>query len=97
MPFVSIKHIIPQSARQHQAEAEFIKYKVINAWEKVSPGFFVEAAGLTKAINFEKGTLYIACLSKDLYFAIRQLAQQMLKAINGFLGRQMVYNLVIEV
>lgn len=96
MSFTKIKYIIPEAAKQHQVEQQFIKYKTIAAWEKVSPGFFTEAAELTKAVNFEKGTLYIACLSKDLYFAIRQLTQQILKAINEFLGRQMVYNLVVE-
>jgi hypothetical protein len=97
MPFVNIKQIIPQSAKQHQAEAQFTKYQIITAWGKVSPGFFTEAAELTKAVNFEKGTLYVACLSKDLYFAIRQLMQQILRALNEFLGRNLVFNLVVEI
>jgi hypothetical protein len=97
MSFTNIKYIIPQTAKQHSAEQHFIKYKIYTAWEKVSPGFFAEASDLTKAINFKKGTLTVACLSKDLYNAIRQVSQQILRAINEFLGRQMVYSLVVEI
>lgn len=97
MSFTKIKYIIPDTAKQHQVEAQFIKYKTIQAWEKVLPGFFTEAGELTKAINFEKGTLYVACLSKDLYSAIRQLTQQILRALNEFLGKNLVFNLVVEV
>ncbi len=97
MAFTNIKYIIPESAKQHQAESQFIKYKIIAAWEKVAPGFFAECVELTKAINFEKGTLTVACLSKELCTSIRQVCQQILHALNEFLGRELVYSLVVEI
>jgi len=97
MSFTNIKYIIPEAAKQHQVEPQFIKYKVITAWEKVAPGFFGSVTEFAKAIEFKKGALTIACLSKELAYQIRLLAKQILKAINEFLNHNFVYNLVIEV
>jgi len=97
MPFVRIKYIIPQAAKNHQAEPQFIKYKVIGAWEQVAPGFFSEAAALTKAVDFQKGTLTVACLDKDLSFGLRALSPQLVRALNECLGRERVFSLAVEI
>jgi hypothetical protein len=94
--FVTIKNLIPQAAAQHQVEKHFIKYKIFSVWEKVILGFFTEAKDATKAIDFKNGTLTVACLSQTLGMQIKQVVPQLLRALNDFLGRNLVYVLIVE-
>lgn len=94
--FTSLKKLIPQAAELHKAERHYAKYQVFAAWEQAVVGFFAEAKQLTKPIEFEKGKLIVACLSQDLQTLLKQVAQQLLRALNDLLGKTLVYSLVIE-
>ncbi len=95
--FTNIKYLIPEAAKQHKAQEYFYKYKIMAAWEQVAKGFFEESKELTKAIDFKAGKLTIGCLSEKLAAQIRQVAAQILRALNEFLGWNAVYGLIVEV
>lgn len=95
--FTNIQHILPTLAQQHQVERFYQKYKVFNAWEKVSTGFFTESQELTKPADFSNGKLIIGCLSPELGTRLRQVAEQLIRALNDFLGKRVIFSLIIEV
>lgn len=95
--FSKINKIIPQTARQYHLEAAYQKHSVMRYWEEALAAFVSKSEGQTKAMDFKKGTLYVACLSSRLADEIRSLADRILYALNQLLGRTMVYALEIEI
>jgi hypothetical protein len=52
---------------------------------------------MTQAIDFKKGILVIACLSKDIASQVRLLSDRIIHALNQVLGKQLVYAIHVEV
>ena len=94
--FSDIKYLVGKAAENHHLQEYYIKYKIFQAWDKIAPGFFADAENLTKPVDFCKGKLTIACLSESLTLQIRQVAKQILRALNELLGRQLVFVIAIE-
>ena len=95
--FTSIKFVMPKVAKDHGAEDYFLKHKIFLAWQDVVSGFFEEAKQLTKAMDYRNGTLTVASLSEELGLKIRELSQQLMKALNELLGRNLVFKIIVEV
>jgi hypothetical protein len=73
-----------------------VKSQVLKVWEEVVEGFFKQAKGLTQAVEFKQGKLFVACLSHTLASQIIAMAKSLVRAINEMLGKVVVYALAVE-
>lgn len=60
-------------------------------------GFAEELGKETKAIDLKNGILIVACLSKELAYQIKILAQRIIEYINQLIGKQVVYAISVEI
>lgn len=95
--FVPINKLISQIAKQRHFQPALYRHQVLKYWQDIAPGFIEEAAEKTQALDFQKGILTVACLSREVAAKIRLLAQRIIEAINQFLGRQIIYAIYLEV
>src|SRR5581483_11532784 len=95
--FSRIDKIIKQTADHYKLQDAIHRYKVLKTWQSVACGFFDRAAELTKAINFNKGVLRVACLSREIALQLKILAPRLVEAINEVLGRRLVFAIAVEV
>ena len=93
--FVPIARIIKSSPNKKFQQA-LIKSRARNRWEQVLCSFFTEAAGQTEVVDFRSGVLVVACLSKELAYKIRLLANRILEALNQVLKSRAVFALQLE-
>ncbi|MFI5205375.1 MAG: DUF721 domain-containing protein [Candidatus Paceibacterales bacterium] len=95
--FSKIDKVLSKTAKHYNLESAVYKHKTLKHWHEVASAFVDEASELTKAINFEKGVLTIACLSREVASQVKLLAQRIIYALNQFLGREMVFAIYVEV
>ncbi len=95
--FSKIDNLITQTAKNYKLETVLYRQKTIKHWQSVAGSFIEEAANLSQAVDFKKGILVIACLSKELASKLRLLAQRIVAALNQLLGKTVVFGLYIEV
>ena len=95
--FQKIDRVIKQTAKQYNLEIALYRHKTLKHWREVAGAFVEEAAALTQAIDFKKGVLTVACLSREVASKLRLLAQRIIYALNQLLGRQVVYAIYLEV
>lgn len=95
--FAKIDKLISQTAKQYNLETAGYKYQAIKYWGEVAGGFVDEASKLTQAVDFKKGVLTIACLSREVASKLRLLARNIIAALNQLLGKQVVYAIYVEV
>ncbi len=95
--FVPINQLIGLAAKQYKLENVFYRQRVIRYWREVAGSFIDEARELTQAVDFKKGVLTVACLSREAATQIKLLAQRIIYALNQCLGRSLVYAISIEV
>ena len=94
--FSSLKFDLKNTAKRYKLEAALEKFQVLKGWEEVVVGFFQDAEGKTKAVDFKNGTLTVACLSRELAYEIRLLTHRLITALNDLLGRFAVRALYVQ-
>jgi len=94
--YVKIDKVLSQTAKNYKLESAVHKYKALKAWEKAASGFIVEAKGQTKAIDLRQGILVVACLTKEIAYQIKLLAQRIIYEINKLLGKSIVFAISVE-
>jgi hypothetical protein len=93
--FSKIDKVLNKTAKN--LENALYKHKALKHWQEIATAFVEEAASFTQAINFEKGILTIACLSREVASKIKLLADRIITALNEILGRQMFFAIYVEV
>ena len=94
--FSKIDKVLNKTAKHYNLENALYKHKALKHWAEIAAAFVEEAKELTQAIDFQKGVLTIACLSREVASKIKLLAQNIIRALNELLGRQMVYAIYVE-
>ena len=94
--FTKIETILPFHAKERHLEEVYVKQHILHLWEAVLDNFLPDAKELSKAIDFEKGKLIIACLSEEIAYTIKSMTEKILSLINELFGKQVVYTLSVE-
>lgn len=95
--FNKIDRVLKNTAKQYNLEGALNKHRALKHWDEIASGFVDEAQSLTKAVDFKKGVLTVACLSKEAARQVKLLAERIIYALNQVLGRQLVYAIYVEV
>lgn len=95
--FSKIDKVLIKTAKHYNLEAAVYRHKALKYWREIASIFVEEAAGFTQAVDFQKGVLTVACLSREVASKIKLLAQRIIAALNELLGRQMVYAIYVEI
>ena len=95
--FAKIDKLLSQTARQYNLQNALYRHKALKHWQQIAGAFIEEAASLTRAIDFKKGVLTVACLSREVASKLKLLANRIISALNQLLGRQVVFALYVEV
>ena len=95
--FSKIDNLIKVTAKNYKLETALYRHKALKNWQSVAGSFVQEAANLSQAIDFKKGVLIVACLSKELASKLRLLAQNIVAALNHILGKTVIFGIYIEV
>ena len=94
--FTRIDRVLHNAEKQRQLEPLMYRYKALKYWQQVAGGFLEEAEGLTKAVDFKNGVLWVACLSREIASKLKLLTPRIIEALNNILGRTVVYAINIE-
>lgn len=94
--FEKINFTISRAAKEKKLVGALNRYKAVKHWEEAVAGFIGEGAGKTKAVDFKNGVLIIACLSKEIAYQIRLLAQRIIEALNKLIGKNTVFAIQVE-
>ena len=95
--WVSIGKAITHNDKNKSLEAALYRHQAIKLWQEIAASFVEEAKQLTQAVDFKKGVLTVACLSREVASKIKLLSAQILAALNELMGKQVVYAIYIEV
>jgi predicted nucleic acid-binding Zn ribbon protein len=95
--FTKIEKLVSQTAKQYNLENALYKHQAIKHWTNVAAAFVQESANLTQAVDFKKGVLTVACLSREVASKLRLLADRIISALNEMVGRKVVFAIYIEV
>lgn len=95
--FSKIDKLVSQTAKQYNLENALYRHKTLKYWQDVAAAFVEEAKDLTQAIDFKKGILTVACLSREVASKLRLMADRIISALNELVGRNVVFAIYIEV
>lgn len=95
--FTKIDKVIKTAAKNHKLTSALYRHKLLSSWHKIAESFVSEAAEATKAVDFQKGVLWVACLSQEIAYQIKVLSQRLIYALNELLGFQAVFAIHVEV
>ncbi len=95
--FNSVGAVLPGRIKQYKLQKAFYKHQAIRYWRDAAMGFAEELGKETKAIDLKNGILIVACLSKELAYQIKILAQRIIEYINQLIGKQVVYAISVEI
>lgn len=95
--FTKINKLVDQAAKNHNLQTALYRHNTLKNWQQAVSGFIEEARESTRAVDFKKGTLFVACLSREIAAQIRLLTQRIIYALNQLLGRQVVFAISVEV
>jgi hypothetical protein len=95
--WTSIDKAIRQNAKNQNLETALYRHKALKLWLEIAEGFVKEARQLTQAVDFKKGILTVACLSREVASKIRFLAEQIITALNELMGKRVIYAIYVEV
>ncbi len=94
--FTPINKVIGNSAKNYNLENALHKHQALKHWEVIAAGFIEGAENLTKALDFKKGVLTIACLSKEVAYKVKFMAERLISALNEVLGKRLIYAIYVE-
>jgi Dna[CI] antecedent, DciA len=95
--FTPIDKLLKTTAKEYHLESALYRHKTLNCWQKVIAGFIEDDAIKTQAIDFNKGVLTVACLSREAAYKIKLMAERIISALNEVLGKRLVYAIYVEV
>jgi predicted nucleic acid-binding Zn ribbon protein len=95
--FMPLKKLLKETAKEYHLESTLNRQKALTTWHGVVSGFIEDAQRLTQAVDFSKGVLTVACLSREAAYKIKLMAERIIAALNEVLGQRMVYAIYIEV
>lgn len=95
--FTPINKLLKNTAKEYHLENALYKHRTINTWHKVVSGFVEDAQKLTQAVDFNRGVLTVACLSREAAYQIKLMAERIIAALNEVLGQRVVYAIYVEV
>jgi len=95
--FTPIGKLLKKTAKDYNLESALYRHKTLAGWQKVAGGFIEEAAEKTKALDFNKGVLTVACLSREAAYKIKLMAEQIIVALNESIGKRVIYAIYVEV
>jgi hypothetical protein len=94
--FTPIDKLLKSAAKEYHLENALYRHKTLQSWHKVISGFIEEAQSQTQAVDFQKGVLTVACLSREAAYKIRLMSERIIAALNEVLGRRVVYAIYVE-
>lgn len=95
--FYKIDKVLGVAAKNYKLEHVMHKHRTLKHWHGVASGFIEEASNLTQAIDFKKGILIVACLTKEIASKVRLFSERIIYALNQALGKQLVFGIHVEV
>lgn len=95
--FSRIDKVLNKTAKDYNLETALYKHQTLKYWHEVASGFVEDAKKLTQAIDFKRGVLTVACLSKEVANQVRLLSERIIYALNQIIGKRMVYAIYVEV
>ena len=95
--FTPIKKVLPDRIKEYKLEKSFYRHQALRHWETAVCKFLDKAGRQTRAVDLKNGVLLVACLSKDLAYQIRLLAQRIVDEINQLIGKSVVFAIYTEV
>jgi|GEM_PF-1312765 hypothetical protein len=95
--FTPIGKLLKNTAKEYHLENVLYRQKTINSWQKVVSGFIEEAQSQTQAVDFNRGVLTVACLSREAAYKIKLMAERIIAALNEIIGKRVVYAIYVEV
>jgi len=95
--FAKIDKLVSQTAKQYNLENALYRHQTLKHWQEIACTFVEEAKDFTQAIDFKKGVLTIACLSREVASKLKLMSQKIISALNELIGRQVVYAIYVEV
>lgn len=94
--FSKIDRVLKSTAKQYKLEDVLNKHQAIKYWQQVASGFIDNAEKLTKAMDFKKGVLVVACLTSEIAYQIKLMSEKIISALNEVLGRKVIYAIYLE-
>ncbi len=94
--FSKIDRILNTTAKTYNLETALYKHQTIKYWQETVGSFIEEAKELSRAIDFSKGVLTVACLSKEVASKIKLLASRIMDGLNKLIGRRVVFAIHVE-
>lgn len=95
--FTPMGNVLSDRIKEYKLQGAFYKHQALKYWASVIVGYVAEAKEQTRAIDLRNGVLVIACLSKDLAYQIKLLAQRIIAEINRLIGQSVVFAIYTEV
>jgi predicted nucleic acid-binding Zn ribbon protein len=95
--FTPIGKLLKNTAKEHNLETAMYRHKTLKNWQNVVSGFIEEAQDQTKAVDFKKGILTVACLSREVAYEIKLMAERIIEALNEVVGKRVIYAIYVEV
>ena len=93
--FSRIDKVLKKTAKNYKLEDALVKHRAMKHWQQVASTFIAEDNSQTKAIDFKKGVLTIACLNREVAQKIKLLAIRIIESLNDLLGRRAVFAIQI--
>ena len=94
--FSQIDKILNKTAKRYHLEQALSRYQVIKNWHAAAAQFLEESSALTKAVDFQKGVLKVACLSRELAGRLKLFIPRIIEVLNHIMGRPVVYAIAID-
>ena len=89
--FAKIDKVLNNTAKNYNLEEAMHRHQALKYWLDAAASFVEEAKTLTKAVDFKKGILTVACLSNEVASKIKLQAVRIMESLNRLLGRRIVF------
>ncbi len=94
--FIKIDQVLSQVGENKKIKPGLVRYQVLSCWYKIVETFMEAGREQTRALDFKKGVLFVACLSREIAYQIKILTSRMVHALNQVLGKQLVFTIAVE-
>ncbi len=94
--FTKISQTLTKTSQTYKLDTALLRYKILKYWESTVTEIVSGAEEATKAIDFKKGILTVACLSQEIAYQIKVLSSRIIYALNQILGSQQIFAIRVE-
>ena len=95
--FSKIDKVLSHAAKNYNLEAALYRHRALKYWQQIAASFIEESGSLTKAVDFKKGVLTVACLTREVAAQIKLMAGRILESLNQIIGRKIVFAIELAV